>query len=301
MLFRSNDPVFCITDLLPHLGAEQNQRTLAEGIKGEELNIIIGSESVADEDVKQGVKLNAMILMHEKYGIVERDFNRAEIEVVPAGKCRDVGFDRALIGGYGQDDRVEAYPSLVAEINTKNPYFTTVCVLTDKEETGSDGVTGMQSAYAFHFLEQLCRMQGADVIRAYKASKCLSADVTAGYDPTWDSAFEPMNGTYLGRGVAFAKYTGARGKGGTSDACAELVAYVTGLCDDNDITWQLGEMGRIDLGGGGTIAKYVANRGIDTLDVGVPVLSMHSPFELTHKADILMLYKTLYAFNNAKA
>ena len=295
------DPVFCITDLLPHLGQEQNERKLGEGIKGEELNLMIGTERVEDESVKEGVKLNAMILLHEKYGIVERDFNRAEIEIVPAGTCREVGFDRAMIGGYGQDDRVEAYPSLIAEINTKNPAFTTVCVLTDKEETGSDGVTGMQSAYTFHFLQQLCRMQGADYIRACQHSLCLSADVTAAFDPTWDSAYEPMNSTYLGRGVAFAKYTGARGKGGTSDACAELVAYVTGLCDDNGITWQLGEMGRIDLGGGGTIAKYVANRGIDTLDIGVPVLSMHSPFELTHKADILMLYKTLYACNNAKA
>ncbi len=296
-----NDPVFCITDLLPHLSGEQNERKLADGIKGEELNLIIGSESVTDETVKEGVKLNTMILLNQKYGIVERDFIRAEIEIVPAGKARDVGFDRALIGAYGQDDRVEAYPALIAEINTKNPAFTTVCVLTDKEETGSQGVTGMQSAYAFHFLDQLCHMQGADVIRAYQNSKCLSADVTAAYDPNWESAFEPMNGTYAGRGVAFAKYTGARGKGGTSDANAELVTYFTDLCDQANVTWQLGEMGRIDLGGGGTIAMYVANRGIDTLDVGVPVLSMHSPFELTHKVDILMLYKTLVAFNNAKA
>ena len=296
-----NDPVFCITDLLPHLSAEQNERKLSDGIKGEELNLIIGSESVTDETVKEGVKLNTMILLNQKYGIVERDFIRAEIEIVPAGKARDVGFDRALVGAYGQDDRVEAYPALMAEINTKNPTFTTVCVLTDKEETGSQGVTGMQSEYTFHFLEQLCRMQGADVIRAYQASKCLSADVTAAYDPNWESAFEPQNGTYAGRGVAFAKYTGARGKGGTSDANAELVAYFTDLCDQANVTWQLGEMGRIDLGGGGTIAMYVANRGIDTLDIGVPVLSMHSPFELTHKVDILMLYKTLVAFNNAKA
>ena len=296
-----NDPVFCITDLLPHLSAEQNDRKLPDGIKGEELNVIIGSESVSDDDVKEGVKLNTMILLNQKYGIVERDFNRAEIEIVPAGKARDVGFDRALVGAYGQDDRVEAYPALMAEIACKNPTFTTVCVLTDKEEIGSEGVTGMQSEYAFHFLQQLCRMQGADYIRACQASKCLSADVTAAYDPTWSSAYEPTNATYAGRGVAFAKYTGSRGKGGTSDACAELVAYVTGLCDDADITWQLGEMGRIDLGGGGTIAMYVANRGIDTLDVGVPVLSMHAPFELTHKIDILMLYKTLSAFINAKA
>ncbi len=297
----ANDPVFCITDLLPHLGAEQNDRKLSDGIRGEELNVLIGSQSVADESVKEGVKLNTMILLNQKYGIVERDFNRAEIEIVPAGPARDIGFDRSMVGGYAQDDRVEAYPALVAEINCKNPTFTTVCVLTDKEETGSDGVTGMQSDYVFHFLQQLCRMQGADYIRACQASKCMSSDVTAAYDPTWDSAYEPLNSTYAGRGVAITKYTGARGKGGTSDACAELVAYVTGLCDEANVTWQMGEMGRIDLGGGGTIALDVANRGIDTIDVGVPVLSMHAPFEVTHKIDILMAYKAFVAFINAKA
>lgn len=294
------DPVFCITDLLPHLGREQNERKLSDGIRGEELNVLIGSDAIRDEDVKEGVKLNTMLLLNQKYGVTEKDFLRAEIEIVPAFQARDVGFDRSMIGGYGQDDRVDAYPALMAEIEVKAPAFTTVCVLTDKEETGSDGVTGMQSMYAFHFLQQLCSAQGADVIRAFQNSKCLSADVTAAYDPTWESAFEPMNGTYAGRGVALFKYTGSGGKGSTSDANAELVAYVTDLCDRSGIAWQCGELGRIDLGGGGTIAKYVANRGIEVLDIGVPVLSMHSPFEVTHKSDVYMTYRLCLAFNQAE-
>ena len=296
------DPVFCITDLLPHLSAEQNQRKLADGVRGEELNILIGSNKLADfdDDVKESVKLNTLLLLNQKYGVTEKDFLTAELEIVPAFTARDIGFDRSMIGAYGQDDRVDAYTALVAEIETKDPAFTTVCVLTDKEETGSDGVTGMQSMYAFHFLEQICTMQEADPIRAFQNSKCLSADVSAAYDPTWDSAFEPMNGTYAGRGVAIFKYTGSRGKGGTSDANAELLAYVTGLCDANNVSWQCGELGKLDLGGGGTIAKYVANRGIDTLDIGVPVLSMHSPFEVTHKVDVYMAYKIFSAFNNAE-
>ena len=183
-----NDPVFCITDLLPHLGAEQNARTLKDGIKAEELNILIGSDAVEDEDVKEAVKLNTMILLNEKYGITEKEFMRAEIEITPAYKSRDVGFDRSMVGSYGHDDRVDAYPALVAEIETKNPAYTTVCVLTDKEEIGSDGVTGMQSMYAFHFMQELCRAAGQDDIIAFRNSVCLSADVTAAYDPSWASA-----------------------------------------------------------------------------------------------------------------
>jgi aspartyl aminopeptidase len=295
-----DDPVFCITDLLPHLSKEQNDRKLSDGIRGEELNVLIGSAAVDDPDVKEAVKLNAMVLLHQKYGIVERDFARAEIEIVPAFRARDVGLDRSMIGAYGQDDRVDAYPALQAEIACKAPHFTTVCVLTDKEETGSEGVTGMQSSYVFHFLQQLCQSQHADPIRALQNSKCLSADVTAAYDPSWDSAYEPMNGTYAGRGIAVFKYTGAAGKSMTSDANAELVGYVTRLCDAAGVAWQIGEMGRVDLGGGGTIAKFVARHDIDTLDIGVPVLSMHSPFEVTHKLDILMAYKTFLAFNEAE-
>ena len=294
------DPVFCITDLLPHLSAEQNTRTLKDGIKAEELNILIGSDAVEDEDVKEAVKLNTMILLHEKYGITEKEFMRAEIEITPAYKCRDVGFDRSMVGGYGPDDRVDAYPALMAEIETKAPAYTTVCVLTDKEEIGSDGVTGMQSMYAFHFMQELCRTAGQDDILAFRNSVCLSADVTAAYDPSWASAFEPMNGTYAGRGVAIFKYTGGGSKGSASDACAELVSDVTRMLDKGNVAWQIGELGRLDLGGGGTIAKYVANRGIPVLDIGVPVLSMHSPFEVIHKSDLYMAYRAFSLFNNAQ-
>ena len=293
---KDDDPVFCITDLLPHLGAKQNAKTLAEGITAEELNVLIASTPIADKDTEKRVKLNVLAMLNEAYGITERDFTRAEIEVVPAHKARDIGLDRAMIGAYGHDDRVDAYPALMAEIGVKNPAYTSVCVLTDKEETGSDGVTGLNSMYTFHFLQQLCAGQGADYITACKAAKCLSADVTAAYDPTFADAFEPDNGTYAGRGVAVYKYTGSRGKGGTSDASAETVSYLTRLMDKNNIVWQIGEMGKLDLGGGGTVAKYVANQDIDTIDIGVPVLSMHAPFEVVSKADVYMAYLTFKAF-----
>ena len=187
----------------------------------------------------------------------------------------------------------------MAEIATKNPAFTTVCVLTDKEEIGSDGVTGMQSMYVFHFMQELCRTAGQDDIIAFRNSVCLSADVTAAYDPSWASAFEPMNGTYAGRGIALFKYTGSRGKSAANDASAELVGYVTRMMDADDVAWQIGELGRLDLGGGGTIAKYVANRGIPVIDNGVPVLSMHSPFEVIHKTDLYMAYRAFVLFNQA--
>ena len=291
-----NDPVFCITDLLPHLSARQNEKKLTEGITGENLNVLIGSEPIEDKEAEQRVKLNVLGILHEAYGITEADFACAEVEVVPAFKARDIGFDRAMVGAYGHDDRVDAYPALMAEIETRMPAYTTVCVLTDKEETGSDGVTGLQSMYTFHFLQQLCQTQGADAIKAFQASKCLSADVTAAYDPSFADAFEPDNGTYAGRGVAIYKYTGARGKSGTSDASAEMVSYLTRLMDRNGVSWQIGEMGKIDLGGGGTVAKYVANQNIDTIDIGVPVLAMHSPFEVVSKVDVYMAYRTFKAF-----
>lgn len=293
---KDEDPVFCITDLLPHLGAKQNAKPLSEGITAEDLNVLIASQPIADKDAEQRVKLNVLGMLNEAYGITERDFTRAEIEVVPAHKARDIGLDRAMIGAYGHDDRVDAYPALMAEIGVKAPAYTTVCVLTDKEETGSDGVTGLQSMYTFHFLQQLCQVQGADYISACKGAKCLSADVTAAFDPTFADAFEPDNGTYAGNGVAIYKYTGARGKSGTSDASAELVSYLTGLMDRNGVVWQIGEMGKLDLGGGGTVAKFVANQDIDTIDIGVPVLSMHSPFEVVSKADVYMAYLTFKAF-----
>lgn len=291
-----SDPVFCITDLLPHLAAKQNEKKLPDAITGENLNILIGSDPIEDKDVENRVKLNVLGMLNETYGITESDFTRAEIEIVPAFTARDVGLDRSMIGAYGHDDRVDAYPALMAEITTVSPAYTSVCVLTDKEEVGSDGVTGLNSMYTFHFLQQLCAAQGVDYITACKASKCLSADVTAAYDPSYDDAFEPDNGTYAGRGVAIYKYTGSRGKSSTSDASAELVSYLTHLLDSNNVIWQIGEMGKIDLGGGGTVAKYVANQDIDTIDIGVPVLSMHSPFEVVSKADVYMAYLTFKAF-----
>ncbi len=292
----AGDPVFCITDLLPHLGAEQNERKLSDGIKGEELNLLIGAEAVEDEEIKEKVKLRTLLLLNEKYGVTERDFTRAELEIVPAFPARDVGFDRALVGGYGQDDRVDAYTALIAEIEAKDPARTTVCILSDKEEIGSDGVTGMQSSYAYDFLRKLCRTQGADELRAFENSICLSADVTAAYDPSWASAFEPLNGTYAGRGVAIFKYTGSRGKSSATDASAELMGWLTRLLDAAGVAWQTGELGRLDLGGGGTVARYVAQRGIRVVDIGVPVLSMHAPFEVTSKSDLYMAYRAFGAF-----
>ena len=294
------DPAFCITDLLPHLSAEQNKRELSDGIRGEELNILIGSEAVEDEEVKEKVKLQTMILLNEKYGITEKDFTRAELEIVPATPARDIGFDRSMVGGYGQDDRVDAYAALMAEIEVKDPAFTTICVLADKEEIGSYGITGMGSTYTFDWLRQLCRMQGADEIRAFRASLCLSADVTAAYDPTWSSAFEPQNGTYAGRGVAFFKYTGSRGKSGANDASAEQMGYLTRMMDAAGVAWQIGELGRIDLGGGGTVATEVAHSGIAVVDIGVPVLSMHSPFEVVSKNDLYMAYRAFSTFMAAE-
>ena len=293
---KDEDPVFCISDLLPHLGAKQSAKTLADGITAEDLNVIIASLPIEDKDAEQRVKLNVLGMLNETYGITERDFTRAEIEVVPAAKARDVGFDRSMIGAYGHDDRVDAYPALLAEIETKDPVHTTICVLTDKEEIGSDGVTGMQSMYVFHFMQLLCRAAGQDDILAFRNSVCLSADVTAAYDPSWASAFEKQNGTYAGRGIAIFKYTGSRGKSSASDANAELLGDITRMLDANNVAWQIGEMGRLDLGGGGTIAKYVANRGIKVLDMGVPVLSMHSPFEVIHKTDLYMAYRTFSVF-----
>ena len=293
---KDEDPVFCITDLLPHLGAKQGEKKLNDAIPGENLNVLVASRPVEDKELENRVKLNVLKMLYEAYGIAEKDFINAEIEVVPAFKARDIGLDRAMIGSYGHDDRVDAYPALMAEIETKDPAYTTVCVLTDKEETGSDGVTGLNSMYTFHFLQQLCAAQGVDYITAFQASKCLSADVTAAYDPNFADAFEPSNSTYAGRGIAVYKYTGARGKSSTNDAPAELVSYLTRLMDRNQIVWQIGELGKVDQGGGGTVAKYVANQDIDTIDIGVPVLAMHAPYEIVSKVDVYMAYRTFKAF-----
>ena len=295
------DPAFCITDLLPHLSAEQNKRELSDGIRGEELNILIGSEAVEDEEVKEKVKLQTMILLNEKYGITEDDFTSAELEAVPAVKATDIGLDRSMIGAYGHDDRVCAYAALRALLDLdRTPAKTAVCVLADKEEIGSDGVTGMQSAAFDTFMEDLCESQGAAVRVCFEKSFCLSADVTAAYDPNFSDVYEKRNAAYLNYGIGLCKYTGARGKSGASDADAETVAYIRNLFDEAGVIWQIAELGKVDAGGGGTVAMYMANRNITTLDAGVPVLSMHAPFETVSKLDCYETYKGMKAVFQAE-
>lgn len=292
----AGDPVFCISDLLPHLAAKQNERKLSEGIRGEELNIIVGSVPYTDDEVKEPVKLLALKLLNEKYGITEADFFRAEIEMVPAQKAADVGLDRSLVGAYGQDDRVCAYTALMAEIETKNPPYTTITVLADKEEIGSEGNTGMHSHFFSHYLEYLAQMQGVDPKDVYRNSMCLSADVNAAYDPTFSDVFEANNSSYVNKGCVLTKYTGARGKSGASDASAETMAKVIAIMEENGVYWQAGELGAVDQGGGGTIAKFVAQLNIDVVDLGVPIVSMHAPFELASKLDVYNTYKAFKAF-----
>ena len=290
------DPVFCITDLLPHLAAKQNERPLKDGIKGEELNIVIGSLPYDYPDVKEPVKLLALSLLYDKYGITEKDFYRAEIEMVPAQKAKDVGLDRSLIGAYGQDDRVCAYTALMAEIGAKKPARTTLTILADKEEIGSTGNTGLDSDFVLHFIQDLCQLEGLRARDVLRASLCLSSDVNAAYDPTFSSVFEPANSCYLNKGCVLTKYTGARGKSGSNDASAEIMAKVISILEDEGVYWQAGELGAVDAGGGGTIAKFVAGMDVDTVDLGVPVLSMHSPFEITAKLDVYNTYLAFKAF-----
>lgn len=294
-----SDPVFCVSDLLPHLASQQYKRPANELIKGEELNIIIGSRPFRDDEASEAVKLNLMLILNDKYGIVEEDFLSAELEAVPAFKAKDIGFDRSLVGAYGQDDRVCAYTELMAILDAKNIERTAVAVLTDKEETGSDGNTGLCSAYLKYFIADLAAcfgVRGRDVL---SASKCLSADVNAAYDPTFPDVFEKNNACVLNGGVCVTKYTGSRGKSGTSDASAEFVGEVRALLDKNGVIWQTGELGKIDIGGGGTVAAYIANLDVDTVDVGVPVLSMHAPYEITAKTDVYAAYKAFVAFVNS--
>lgn len=290
------DPCFVVTDLLPHLAQEQSKRTLADGIKGEELNILIGSRPFKDDKGSELVKLNIMSILNEKYGIVEEDFLSAELECVPAGKPRDIGFDRSLIGAYGHDDRVCAYPALVAVTEIENPEKTAITILADKEEIGSDGNTGLNSDFLRFVIRDLAKNQGADYTVALRNSKCLSADVNAALDPTFKDVMEPKNAAKLNYGAVVTKYTGARGKSSTSDASAEYVAEIRAMLDNAGITWQTGELGRVDLGGGGTVAMYIANMGVDVVDLGVPVLSMHAPFEVVSKFDVFETYRAMYEF-----
>ncbi|MCC8022651.1 MAG: aminopeptidase [Clostridiales bacterium] len=290
------EPKFVITDLLPHLSTEQNQKKLSEAILGEDMNILVGSRPFRDDEASEKVKLNIMCLLHEKYGITEADLVSAELEMVPAFTVDDIGFDRSLIGGYGHDDRVCAYTAIEAAFRCGTPEYTAVTVLADKEEVGSDGNTGMNSSFLRYFIADLGRLEGVEARDVLRNSQCMSADVNAAFDPIHASVFEPNNVPYMNHGVVVTKYTGSRGKAGTSDASAEYVSTIRRLLDSHNIQWQTGELGRVDAGGGGTVAMYIANLDVDVVDVGVPVLSMHAPYEIVSKTDVYMAYQAFLAF-----
>lgn len=292
-----NDPVFVVNDLLPHLSAEQNKRTLWEGIKGEELNILVGSMPFKDDSESELVKLNILNILYEKYGVTEEDFLSAELEAVPAYKAKDVGFDRSMIGSYAHDDKVCAYPALMALFRLETPKKTAMCILADKEEIGSDGNTGLNSDLLVHIIDDLCADNGQIPSVTLRNSFCLSADVNAAVDPTFKDVSESRNSAYLNYGAVITKYTGARGKGETNDASAEFLAKVRKILDDAGVIWQTGELGKVDAGGGGTVAKYISAHGVEVVDLGVPVLSMHAPFETVSKLDVYMTYKAILAFH----
>jgi len=288
-----DEPKLVISDLLPHLGKEQSKKPLAEGINAEQLNLMIGTKPMEGEEGDR-VKLLAMKLLYEKYGFTEEDFTSAELEAVPAYNATDIGLDRSLIGSYGHDDRVCSYAALKALFDLQEiPAKTSVCILADKEEIGSVGVTGMQTAAFDTLMADLCESQGVALRECLENSFCLSCDVTAAYDPSFSDVFEKHNASFLNYGVCLCKYTGSGGKSGASDADAEVVAYARRIFDDNGVVWQIAEMGKVDAGGGGTVAKFMANRNISTLDAGVPVIAMHAPFEIVSKLDCYMTYRAM--------
>ena len=296
-----DDVTFVITDLLPHMARKQMEKKLSEGIEGEDLNVLLGSIPYDDEKVSDKIKLNVMKILNEKYGIVEKDFLSAEIEIVPAFKAKSLGFDRSMVAGYGQDDRVCAYTSLKAICEVTKPKKTAICILVDKEEIGSVGNTGMEARAFENFVGELLVLKGEDknpniMARVLAASKMLSADVDGAFDPIYASVAEKRNASYFGMGVGLNKYTGARGKSGANDANAEFVAELRKLFDDNKVKFQISELGKVDEGGGGTIAYILANKGMDVIDCGTPVLSMHSPYEVTSKFDVYMSYKAYKVF-----
>ena len=294
------EPQFTIDDLLPHLGAEQSKKPLGEAIPGESLNLLIGSRPFKDDEGSDRVKLAILDLLNQKYGIVEEDFISAELSAVPAFRATDIGFDRSLIGAYGHDDRVCGFAALAALFALDTPARTAVCMLADKEEIGSEGVSGMRSAAFDTFMSDLCDAQRVPLKVCYEKSFCLSADVTAAFDPNFADVYEKRNSARVNYGMGLCKYTGARGKSGASDASAELVAYVRKVLDAAGVVWQMAELGKVDAGGGGTVACYMAERDIDTLDAGVPVLSMHAPFETVSKLDCYMTYKGMKAVYEAQ-
>ena len=300
-LGEGNEPKFVITDILPHLGKSQASKTMSEAIPGENLNLLIGSEPVKDKEAKQRFKQHVMEILNEKYGIIEEDLMSAELQAVPAFDATEIGFDGSLIGAYGHDDRVCAFAELKALLDMEEiPDRTAVCIFADKEEVGSMGITGMISQAFEHFMNSLCKSQGVDLYDCFSQSFCLSADVTAALDPIFMEVFEKNNESRINHGIAICKYTGGRGKGGASDANAETVAYIRKIFSNNGVLWQLSEMGKIDEGGGGTVALDMANRNIETIDAGVPVLSMHAPFEVVSKLDCYMTYKGCKAVFEAR-
>ena len=287
---KEDDPILMVTDLLIHLAADQMQKTPAKVIAGEQMNVILGTEPIEGEG-SDLVKLNIMKWLNEQYGIVEADFHSAELTLVPAGRCREVGLDRSLISAYGHDDMVCAYAELEALLTIGTPDKTAVCVLADKEEIGSVGISGMQSRYFEHFMGGLCDAQGVKLEDCFANSFCLSADVSNGYDPNWPEVHDRRNNSQMNYGISVCKYTGSRGKGGASDASAEAMHHVRTTFDNAGVLWQIATLGKVDQGGGGTVAGYMANRNIVTVDAGVPVLSMHAPLELVSKLDCYMLMK----------
>lgn len=296
-----NEPVFYISDLLPHLAKEQMEKKMGEGITGEGLNLIVGSIPYGEKDIKEPIKLNILKLLNEKYGIIEEDFASAELEAVPACLAKDVGLDRSMVVAHGHDDRVCAYTSLQGILNIENPERTAVALMTDKEEVGSQGNTGMQSAFFENMVAELIELtqekpNNLMVRRTLANSKVLSADVNAGFDPNFPDTHDKRNAAYIGRGVVLTKYTGSRGKSGSNDASAEFMGDVRRLFNENNVVWQMGELGKVDQGGGGTIAYILANYGMDVVDCGPPLLSMHAPMELASKLDIYMAYKAYKAF-----
>ena len=282
-----NDPVLCVSDLLIHLSADQLQKPAAKVIEGEQLNVILGTEPLNGEG-SDLVKLHIMKLLNEKYGIIEADFLSAELTMVPAGKCREVGLDRSLLGAYGHDDRVCAFAEIEPLLTMGTPKHTAVCILADKEEIGSVGVSGMDSQAFEYFMEMLCDAQGVKLSHCFAKSFCLSADVSNAFDPNFAETCDRRNNSKLNYGVAICKYTGSRGKGGASDASAEAMGHVRTTLDNAGVLWQIATLGKVDQGGGGTVARFMADRNIVTVDAGVPVLCMHAPMELVSKLDCYM-------------
>ncbi len=292
---RAEDPVFYIDDLLPHLGGDQMSGKAGKIIEGEQLNVVVGGLPYPDEDAGDKIKLSVLDHLNEKYGICEEDFLSAEISAVPAFSARDVGFDRALIGAYGHDDRVCAYPALTAVLNCESEH-TVLAMLVDKEEIGSEGTTGMQCKVYEDLMEEISIAFGANFRKVRANSKCLSSDVTAAYDPNFAGVYEKMNSAMISCGTCMSKFTGSRGKSGSNDASAEFVGEIRAMFDRGGVVWQTSELGKVDAGGGGTVAKFLANLNIDTVDLGVPVISMHAPYELISKADLYSNYKAFLAF-----